>query len=121
MRSIFGSTLIMALGNTFESASITTFGRTLRSTFGNTFEVCLPLFKEAKIANWCWGFVDGKSGTKWDWGTKSSTVGSAVPIPKNDPSKASHDPKLWFHDVLHPDGTPYIQTEVNFIKSVMEK
>lgn len=89
--------------------------------FGNTFEVCLPMLKESKIANWCWGFVDGKSGTKWDWGTRSITVGSAVPIPKNDPSNAPKDPKLWFHDVLHPDGTPYMRAEVDFIKSMMDK
>lgn len=89
--------------------------------FGNTFEVSLPMLKVANIANWCWGFVDGKSGTKWDWGSRSIQVGSPIPVPRNNPATAPKDPKLWFHDVLHPDGTPYIQAEVDFIKSVMGK
>jgi hypothetical protein len=29
-----------------------------------------------------------------------------------------HQPTIWFHDVFHPDGTPYRQREVEIIRSL---
>jgi len=28
------------------------------------------------------------------------------------------EPKIWFHDIFRPNGTPYDQKEVDFIKSL---
>ncbi|QDU58259.1 cellulase family glycosylhydrolase [Aeoliella mucimassa] len=86
---------------------------------GSTFKACLPVFKKHKIACYNWGLVDGKSGTKWSWGTRSIGAGDAVPTPKRDPANAPSDPPLWFHDIFHPDGTPYIEAETDFIRRTL--
>jgi hypothetical protein len=73
---------------------------------GSTFEEILPVLKKHMVGAYNWGLVAGKSQTNyaWDsWGTTSDC-----------------DPEIWFHDILHPDGTPYSQAEVEFIR-VMTK
>ena len=67
---------------------------------GSLFETHLPFFKENKIACWNWGFVAGRAQTYFPWGS-----------PKGAP-----EPKLWFHDILRKDGTPFSAKEVRFIK-----
>jgi hypothetical protein len=54
-----------------------------------------------------WGFVAGKSQTTlpWDSWVKPYTY-------KVDPQP------IWFHDVLHPDGTPYRQREAEILKAL---
>jgi hypothetical protein len=67
------------------------------------FQSHLPIFKKDKIGALNWGFVAGKTQTKYPWG---SPVGAPEPNP-------------WHHDVLHLDGTPYDSLEVKFIKEIM--
>jgi hypothetical protein len=69
-------------------------------TAGSLFQTHLPYFKENKIACWNWGFVVGRTQTHFPWGS-----------PKDAP-----EPKVWFHDILRVDGTPYDQQEVRTIK-----
>jgi hypothetical protein len=88
-------------------------------TTGNTFQHCLPVFKEKNMACWNWGFVDGKSATKWAWSSRKIEAGAGVPIPTSNPENAPNDPPLWFHDILKKDGTPYIAEEVKFIKNIL--
>jgi hypothetical protein len=59
--------------------------------------------KKENVAAINWGFVSGKSNTKYAWDT---------PIPDGS------EPVEWFHDIFHPDGTPYRQDEVNLIKKL---
>lgn len=87
----------------------------------STFEGCLPIFKKENIANWCWGLVDGKTGTKWDWNSRKLIAGASSPIPTYDPDSVLDEPKLWFHDVLRKDGTPFNQAEVTFIKNMRKE
>jgi Cellulase (glycosyl hydrolase family 5) len=68
---------------------------------GSTFETILPYFKALKVAAINWGFVDGKSQTKFPWDSWEK------PYPD--------DPELWFHDVVRADGTPYRADEVQLI------
>lgn len=70
------------------------------------FTNIMPLLKENNIGAINWGLVAGKSNTKYAWGE---------PIPDGS------EPKLWFHEIFHPDGTPYKQEEVDVIKSLTEK
>ncbi len=72
---------------------------------GSTFDGTLPLGKKYNIAMINWGFVDGKSQTRlpWDSWKKPYTY---------------DEPTIWFHEVLHGDGTPYRQAEVDLIKSL---
>jgi hypothetical protein len=72
---------------------------------GSTFDTILPLFKENKIGCYQWGFVDGKTQTKYPWPV----------VRQNNPDTWD---KIWFHDVLHSDGTPYDQKEMDLLKQL---
>ncbi|WP_210463202.1 cellulase family glycosylhydrolase [Rufibacter roseolus] len=71
---------------------------------GSTFQSSLPVAKKHNVGMVNWGFVAGKSQTiyPWDSWDKNYTA----------------EPKIWFHDILRPDGTPYSQAEVDLIKSM---
>lgn len=71
---------------------------------GSTFEGFLPIAKENQVAMFNWGFVDGKTQTKYPWDSWTKTY--------------TAEPELWFHDILRTDGTPYIAEEVELIKEM---
>jgi hypothetical protein len=71
---------------------------------GSRFEDHLPYFQKNKIAAYNWGFVAGKIQTQYPWASWRR--------------KFTAEPKVWFHDVLRPDGTAHIQSEVDLIKSL---
>lgn len=68
---------------------------------GSRFETHLPFFKQKKVGCWSWGLVAGRTQTYFPWGS-----------PKGSP-----EPKLWHHDLLRKDGTPFSASEVRFIKA----
>lgn len=70
---------------------------------GSTFEALLPWFKEQKVGAYNWGFVAGKTNTLHGWDTWQTPDAG--------------EPKVWFHDILRADGTPYSEEEVTLIKS----
>ncbi len=72
---------------------------------GSTFTAILPYFKAEGIAAINWGFVDGKSQTKFPWDSWHK------PYPD--------EPTPWFHDVLRADGTPYDAKEAEVIRTAM--
>lgn len=74
---------------------------------GNTFEAVMPILKEDKIAAINWGFVAGKTNTIYPWKSWDSTFTS--------------EPKLWHHDILRKDGTPFSKEEVVYIKKMTGK
>ncbi|CAF3873724.1 unnamed protein product [Rotaria sordida] len=67
----------------------------LARPFGSTLFTHLDYFKSEKIGAIQWGLVAGRSQTYYQW--KS---------PKNAPM-----PRVWFHDVLYPNGTAFSQLE----------
>ncbi len=71
---------------------------------GSTFDPNLAFLKEHNVGAYNWGFVAGKTQTifPWDSWEKHYTA----------------EPKVWFHDILRPDGTPFDAQEVAFIKRV---
>jgi len=69
-------------------------------TANSCFESHLAIFKENHVGCMNWGFVAGKTNTIFPWGSKSN----------------SPEPETWFHDIFHPDGTPYKQSEIDCIK-----
>lgn len=75
-------------------------------TLGSTFQTIMPHLKAENIAAINWGFVDGKTQTKYQWGEVIAD---------------GSDPELWFHDVLKKDGTPYRQQEADLIKALTER
>ncbi len=90
--------------------SLKPFGRPLLCTeylargSGSNFKEHLPYFKKNKIAAYNWGWVAGKIQTQYPWASWRR--------------KFTAEPKIWHHDVLRPDGTPYRQVEVDLIKSL---
>ena len=76
--------------------------RLRNSTFQNT----MPMLKKENVGAINWGFVSGKTNTKYAWDT---------PMPDGA------EPKLWFHDVFRPNGEPYKQDEVDLIKQLNGK
>ncbi|MEM1446029.1 MAG: cellulase family glycosylhydrolase [Planctomycetota bacterium] len=71
-------------------------------TTGNTFASHLPELKRRGIGAIHWGLVDGRSQTKFPWGSPEGA-------PEPDP---------WHHEVLHPDGSPYRPEEAALIREV---
>jgi len=69
------------------------------------FTNIMPILKQQNIGAINWGLVDGKSNTKYAW---------------DEPITDGSEPKLWFHEIFHPDGTPYKQEEVDLIKSLTQ-
>lgn len=60
----------------------------------------LPFFRSQGVGAINWGLVSGKTNTIYRWGNPE---GSPVP-------------DLWFHDLLHPDGTPFKSEEVEVFR-----
>jgi hypothetical protein len=73
--------------------------RTRNSRFSNI----LPLLKKQNVGAINWGFVTGKTNTKYAWDT---------PIPDGG------EPVEWFHDIFLADGTPYRRDETSLIKQL---
>lgn len=70
------------------------------------FTNIMPILKEQNIGAINWGLVAGKSNTKYAW---------------DEPISDGSEPKLWFHEIFQPDGTPYKREEVDMIKSLTGK
>jgi hypothetical protein len=89
--------------------SLKKFGRPLICTEymarlrNSTFFNIMPMLKKEKVGAINWGLVSGKTNTKYAWDT---------PMPDGS------EPKIWFHDIFRPDGTPYSVKEVEFICSL---
>jgi hypothetical protein len=71
---------------------------------GSTFDPNLGWMKEQGVAAYNWGFVSGKTQTIYPWDSWSKHY--------------TAEPKLWFHDILRADGTPFRQEETAYIRSV---
>jgi len=66
----------------------------------------MPLLKEQHIGAINWGLVKGKTNTIYAWNT---------PMPDGS------EPKIWFHDIVRPDGTPFSGEEIEFIKKMTNR
>jgi endo-1,4-beta-mannosidase len=77
----------------------------LRRKVGNNPETILPLFKSGKVGAYNWGLVGGRTQTYYPWGS-----------PKGAP-----EPDVWQHDLIRPDGTPYLTSEYLFFKNLLRQ
>ncbi len=64
-------------------------------TIGSTVDL-IDVFADRGVGAYCWGLVDGRTQTRFAW---TSWVRPAAPDAP------------WFHELLHPDGTPYDEAE----------
>ncbi len=75
---------------------------------GSTFDTVLPIAKQERVGVINWGFVAGKTQTYLPWESWEHPY-------------ILSQPPVWFHEVLHPDGTPYRQAEVDLIRRLTGK
>jgi hypothetical protein len=75
---------------------------------GSTFDTILPIARQERVGAINWGFVAGKTQTYYPWESWQHPY-------------ILDEPPVWFHEVLHPDGTPYRQAEVDLIKQLTGK
>jgi Cellulase (glycosyl hydrolase family 5) len=71
---------------------------------GSTVEGVLPIAKRRNVGAINWGLVAGKTQTYLPWDSWDH--------PYTTP------PKVWFHDLLQPDGRPYRDNEMQTIRSL---
>jgi hypothetical protein len=74
---------------------------------GSTFDTSLPLARKYNVGMMNWGFVLGKTQTNFPWDSWQR------PYTQNPPV-------VWHHDILHPDGKPYRQVEVEQIRALTQ-
>ena len=74
----------------------------------STFQTDLPIMKENGVGAINWGLVSGKIQTIYPW----ATWDDKTPRP---------EPKVWFHDILRPNGKPFSKKEAKFIKSMTKE
>jgi len=75
---------------------------------GSTFDTVLPIAKEENVGAINWGFVVGKTQTNLPWESWRHPY-------------VKEQPPVWFHEILHADGTPYRQAEVDLIRHLTGK
>lgn len=69
-------------------------------TVESRIETHLPIFKEEHVGCFTWGLVSGRTQTIHSWTDRPG----------------SSPPALWHHDLLHPDGSAYSDSEIEVIK-----
>jgi hypothetical protein len=72
---------------------------------GSTFDGVLPIAKQEHVGAINWGFVAGKTQTYYPWESWRHPY-------------ILEQPPVWFHEVLHSDGKPYRQVEVDLIRQL---
>lgn len=75
-------------------------------TRNSRFATILPLLKREQVGAINWGFVDGKTNTKYAWDT---------------PLADGSEPIEWFHEIFRKDGTPYRKDETDLIKKLNQQ
>lgn len=78
----------------------------------STFESSMPVFKKYNVGAVNWGLVAGKCNFYYPW-NKVDADGNSIPW--------EEEPEVWFHDIFHPDGTPWSEREVEYIRSMTGK
>jgi hypothetical protein len=72
---------------------------------GSTIDGSLAIARRANVGMINWGFVLGKTQTNFPWDSWQRPY-------------TLQPPTVWFHDLLHPDGTPYRAREIEILRAV---
>jgi hypothetical protein len=80
----------------------------LARSFGSTVEGILPIARRYKVGAINWGLVAGKTQTYYPW---DSWQHPYVDRPL----------KVWHHDLLRDDGSPYSVAEVDLIRDLARR
>jgi hypothetical protein len=87
----------------------------LARTRGSLVRTDLPVFAREKVGSLNSGLVAGKTNTIYQWKSPRDILN-----PKSWFINKTANPKIWFHDLLRTDGTPYNQTEIELFKKFTE-
>lgn len=79
----------------------------LARSVGSKFETIIPIAKRYNIGLINWGFVSGKTNTKYPWSSWEKAF--------------TKDPQPWHHEIFHENGKPYSEAEVKVIKGYTGK
>ncbi|MGV0636160.1 cellulase family glycosylhydrolase [Mycolicibacillus trivialis] len=71
---------------------------------GSTVQGILPVAKRRNVGVYNWGLVAGKSQTYYPWDSWDNPY--------------SEIPRMWFHDLLRPDGRPYQNAEIQTVQKL---
>ena len=66
---------------------------------------CLPVFVQTRVGAFSWGLVNGKTQTDLPWGHRPGNPA----------------PKVWQHDLFHPDHTPYDSHELELFRQAIRQ
>jgi hypothetical protein len=81
----------------------------LARTTGSLVKTNLPVFARERVGCFNWGLVAGKTNTIYQW--KEVTSSQEI-------IDLQIGPKIWFHDLLCADGTPYDPMEIEIFKKL---
>ena len=73
----------------------------LARRLGSRIETHLPIFEEHRVGCYCWGLVTGKIQTQYGWESRPG----------------SPEPRVWHHDLLRDDGTPFDPREIEIMRA----
>jgi hypothetical protein len=76
----------------------------LARPLGSTVDGILPIAKQHNVGAFNWGLVAGKTQTYFPWDSWDHPYPSV--------------PKVWFHDLLKPDGQPFSDPEIQTIRGL---
>jgi hypothetical protein len=74
-------------------------------SMGSRFQTHLPVFRRERVGCINWGLVSGRTQTIYPWGSL----------------EGSPESKVWFHDILRSDGTPFDAVEMSLIRDTINK
>jgi Cellulase (glycosyl hydrolase family 5) len=78
----------------------------LARPLGSTLEEILPVARAAQVGLYNWGFVDGRTQTRYPWDSWQRAYKTG-------------ELDEWFHDLLHTDGSPYLDSEVALLREYL--
>lgn len=71
---------------------------------GSLFDLNMPIARRHNVGAINWGFVNGKTQTNLPWNSWQRPY-------------VLEQPTIWFHDIFHPDHTPYREREIQIIRT----
>ncbi len=72
---------------------------------GSLIDTILPIAEKYDVGAINWGLVAGKTQTYLPWDSWQRPY-------------VLEDPPVWYHDLFHPDGTPYREREIQIIRNL---
>jgi hypothetical protein len=80
----------------------------LARPLGSTRNPVLGVLRERGVSAYCWGLVAGKTQTWYAWDTWD----------RPHDNSTGTEPRVWFHDLLRDDGSPFDPAELAYVSAI---